>query len=101
VPDYSHLNALRLRAFNQFDFRIDKKINFSRTTLDLYLDIQNATLSNNPSFPEFTFKRTSDNSTWETTDGQAVRQDGSNAIPLLLTNDDALVVPTIGFILEF
>jgi hypothetical protein len=101
VPDYNQLNSLRLRAFNQFDFRLDKKINFRKTTLDLYLDVQNALLSKNPSFPEFTFKRTADNSDWETTDGQAVKQDGSNATPILLNSADALVVPTIGFILEF
>lgn len=101
VPDYSQLNSQRLSAFNQFDFRLDKKINFRKTTLDLYLDVQNALLSKNPSFPEFTFKRNADNSNWETTDGQAVRQDGSNAIPVLLSSEDALVVPTIGFILEF
>jgi len=101
VPDYNQLNSLRLGAFNQFDFRLDKKINFRKTTLDLYLDVQNALLSKNPSFPEFTFKRTADNSDWETTDGQAVKQDGSNATPILLNSADALVVPTIGFILEF
>lgn len=55
----------------------------------------------NPSFPNYTFKRTADNSAFETTDGAALRPDGANAIPILLENADANLLPTIGFIIEF
>ncbi|GAB1447763.1 hypothetical protein MASR2M44_07610 [Bacteroidota bacterium] len=41
------------------------------------------------------------NSGWATTDGQSIKTDGSNAIPILLYNEDAVVLPTFGFILEF
>jgi hypothetical protein len=28
--DYGNLNALRLRAFSQLDFRVDKRVNFKK-----------------------------------------------------------------------
>lgn len=95
------VNSMRVGNFNQFDFRVDKKWNFNRTTLDLYLDVTNAFAFQNPAPDQYSFKRTDDNSTWATTDGQPVRQDGANGIPVLLSNNDALVLPTIGFIVEF
>ncbi|RAK62917.1 TonB-dependent receptor [Hymenobacter edaphi] len=101
VPDYARLNTLRLGSFQQLDFRLDKKINWRRTTLDLFIDLQNALAIVNPSQPSYTFQRLEDNSDFASTDGQPVRPDGSNAIPLLLTDDDALTTPTIGFIFEF
>lgn len=101
ILDFSRLNAERLRPFNQFDFRISKKWNFNRATFDLFLDVSNAFVQRNPAFPQFSFKRTEDNSGFVTTDGQPVRLDGSNAVPFILGNDDPTVLPTIGFIIEF
>lgn len=101
ILDYSQLNALRLTKFNQLDLRIDKKWNFRKTTLDLFLDIQNLTLAKTPSYPTFTLRRKADNSGFETTDGKALAADGSNGIPVIITGDDASVLPTIGFIVEF
>lgn len=100
IPDIERINAERLRAFNQFDFRIDKKWNYRDFTFDLYLDVQNAFMSPTPSVPEYTFERNPDGS-YRTTDGEPVRPDGSNAIPLLLQDVDPFFVPTIGFIVEF
>lgn len=101
VLDYARLNTLRLGNFQQLDFRLDKKINWRRTTLDLFIDLQNALLIINPSQPTYTFQRLEDNSGFASTDGLPVRPDGSNAIPVLLQDDDALITPTIGFIFEF
>lgn len=101
VLDFSQLNTERLINFNQFDIRVDKKINFKRATLDLYIDIVNALAFANPNFPNYTFRRTDDNSGFLTTDGQALQADGSNGIPLLLQDQSALVTPAIGFIFEF
>jgi hypothetical protein len=67
----------------------------------LFLDISNWYKATNPAAPQYTFKRTADNSAFVTTDGQPVRQDGSNAIPFILKNEDATLLPTIGFIIEF
>ena len=99
--DYSKLNSQRLIAFNQLDMRIDKKINFKKTTLDIYLDIQNILGFKNQSYPDYTFKRTDDNKGFQTTDGKNIQQDGSNAIPVILSNKDLSIVPTLGLIIEF
>lgn len=101
ILDLTRLNTQRLGAFSQFDFRLDKKWNFRRATLDLFLDVQNAFVQRNPAYPQFTLKRNADNTGFETRDGGPLAADGSNAIPIILTNDDPSVVPTIGFIIEF
>ncbi|WP_078012579.1 TonB-dependent receptor [Hymenobacter sp. CRA2] len=101
VLDYSRLNTLRLGNFQQLDFRLDKKINWRRTTLDLFVDLQNVLAIVNPSQPSYTFQRLDDNSGFLTTDGQPLQPNGSNALPILLFDDDALITPTIGFIFEF
>ncbi len=101
IPDLNRLNTERLRYFSQLDFRIDKKWNYRRATLDIFFDIQNALLTKNPAYPQFTFARTSDNSGFDTTDGLALRADGSNGKPLILKNEDATPTPSIGIIVEF
>jgi hypothetical protein len=101
VYDNSRLNTERLISFNQLDLRIDKMMNFRKTSLDIYLDIQNVLFFKNQSVPDYTFKRNADNTGFETTDGKAIRQDGSNAVPLLLENKSSTVVPSIGLEFEF
>ncbi|MEI8111861.1 MAG: carboxypeptidase regulatory-like domain-containing protein [Chitinophagia bacterium] len=101
ILDYSKLNSQRLQAFNASDIRIDKKWNYKRTTLDLYLDITNWYLAKSPAPPFYSFKRTADNSGFQTTDNLPIQQNGSNAIPFYLNNADAIFAPTIGFIVEF
>jgi hypothetical protein len=101
VLDYSRLNSKRLNLFNQLDLRIDKKFNFKRTSLDLFIDIQNVLLFRQQSTPNYTFKRNADNSGFETTDGKSINTDGSNAIPVILQNNDLSATPTIGIIFEF
>ncbi|OGX82241.1 TonB-dependent receptor [Hymenobacter lapidarius] len=101
VLDYSQLNTRRLNRFQQLDLRLDKKISLRRLSFDFYIDVQNALLTKPVSPPTYTFERTADNSGYTTTDGQPLRPDGRNAVPILLLDDDALVVPTIGFIVEF
>jgi len=101
ILNYDQLNSEKLAAFHSSDLRIDKKWNFKKTTLNLYLDVTNWYNARNPAFPQYTFKRNADNTAFLTTDGQPIRQDGSNAIPFILANDDASVIPTIGFIIEF
>lgn len=101
IVDYARLNTLRLGGFNSSDVRIDKKWNFRKTTIDLFLDVTNWYKARNPAIPSYTFKRTADNTAFMTTDGQPLKPNGSNGIPVLLKNDDPSVTPTIGFILEF
>lgn len=99
--NYAQLNSNRLTGFNSSDVRIDKKWNFRKTTIDLFLDVTNWYVAKNPAIPEYTFKRNAANTAFETTDGFPIKADGSNAIPTRVKNDDPFVTPTIGIIIEF
>jgi hypothetical protein len=88
IPDYSKLNTLRLKAYNAADIRIDKKWNFKRWTLDIYLELQNAYNSQNPSAPSYTLERNDDNT---------IRQ--PRAL-YGLPQDNSSILPTIGLIVE-
>lgn len=101
VLDYARLNSVRLRAFNRVDFRLDKKWNYKRTTLDVFIDIQNLLLAKNPAVPQYTFERNADNTGFRTIDNLPLRADGSNAVPLILANEDAIPTPSIGIVVEF
>jgi TonB dependent receptor/Carboxypeptidase regulatory-like domain/TonB-dependent Receptor Plug Domain len=102
IRDYTRLNTERLKFFQQFDFRLDKQLNFRRTSLDVYFDVTNAFVFNNPGPPDYTFQRNpADPTQFATTDGQPAALDGSNAIPVLLNDSSPLVVPTIGVIFQF
>ena len=101
IRDYSRLGETRTASFQQLDFRVDKKWNFRRVTLDLYLDVQNFYGSKSAGMPQYTFKRNYDNTAFISTDGNPVNVNGSNAIPFILENRDGNVLPTIGFIVEF
>ncbi len=101
VLDNSRLNTLRLGNFSQMDLRIDKKWNFRRVTLDVFVDIQNLLNTVNPAPPNYTFQRTADGQAFVTTDGQPLRSDGGNAVPLLLENTEGSLLPSIGLVIEF
>jgi outer membrane receptor for ferrienterochelin and colicin len=101
VLEYSQLNTQRLPSYNSADLRIDKKWNYKKTTLDIFIDVTNFYMAKSTSPSSYTFKRTADNSAFETTDGMPVKANGSNAIPILLKNTDPFFKPSIGFILEF
>lgn len=101
VLDFTQLNSLRLDGFQQLDLRIDKKWNFKKATFDLFLDVSNVFATKNPAYPQYTFRRTDDNSGFYTTNGGPLLPDGSNAEPIVLENNDATVLPTFGFVIEF
>ncbi len=101
TEDYTRLNSQRLKAFSRVDFRVDKKWNYKKASIDLFFDFQNALLTSNAAIPQYTFERLSDNSGFKTGDGQALRLDGSNAIPLILANEDANFTPALGLVIEF
>ncbi|HOZ80135.1 MAG TPA: TonB-dependent receptor [Ferruginibacter sp.] len=101
VLDYTRLNSNRLGGFNASDVRIDKKWNFKKITLDVFLDVTNWYVAKSPAPDSYTFQRNESNTGFVTTDGQPIKADGSNAIPSRIKNDDPQVTPTIGFIVEF
>ena len=101
MVDYARLNTQRLGGFNSGDVRIDKKWNFKKMTIDLFLDVTNWYIAKNPAIPTYTFRRNANNTAFLTTNGLPINMNGSNAIPILLSNDDPQVTPTLGFIIEF
>lgn len=101
VDDYSKLNTERLPTFHQLDMRIDKKFNYRRTTLNVYLDFQNVLMSKSVSKDYYSFQRNANNTDFETTDGKPLKSDGSNAIPVLIKNEDTNFIPSLGIIFQF
>lgn len=101
IPDVNLLNQNRLSNYSQLDIRIDKKYNFKKTSLIVYLDIQNLLAQKNENEPYYTFKRNASNTGFETTDGQPIKMDGSNAIPTILENKSGRPLPSLGIIYEF
>jgi len=101
VFDYDQVNTLRLKAFHSGDLRLDKKWNYKKTTFDFYIDIQNFYATKSTGSPQYTFKRTDDNTRFQSTNGKPVQTNGSNAIPFILENAEGTLIPTIGFIIEF
>src|SRR5690606_14934831 len=101
VYNYALLNSEQLPLFQQLDIGIDKKFNFRKTSLVLFADFQNAFLYMTPALPKFTLARNADNTDFGSSDGNPVAADISNAIPLMLSDRNATIVPAIGFIFEF
>jgi outer membrane receptor for ferrienterochelin and colicin len=101
VLDFSQINNQRLNNFNSSDIRIDKKWYFKKITLDFFIDVQNWYMARSTAPDIYTFKRTDDNTAFQTTNGLPIQQNGSNAIPFLLNNTDNNFTPTLGFIIEF
>lgn len=101
VLDYTLVNSGRLNSFKQMDVRLDKKWNLKRTTIDVFLDIQNVTNFKSTGSLQYTFKRNLDNTDFETTDGNPIQQDGSNGIPQIIRDTAGTILPTVGFVVEF
>lgn len=101
VLDYALVNSERLNSFKQIDIRLDKKWNMDRLAIDVFIDIQNVTNFKSTGSLQYTFKRNSDNTGFETTDGQPVQQDGSNGVPQILKDSSGTILPSIGFVIEF
>ena len=110
VLDDGRINSLRLESFNAMDLRVDKKWNFRKWSLNLFLDIQNLYNSLNPVQPGFTLQRNADGSI-ATRDGSPYNPGDYNdlsapnnrqsAIPVILSQDSGARLPSIGFVVGF
>lgn len=96
LPDYNRLNSQRLDGFNRLNLRIDKKWFFSKWSLDIYLDVQNAlgqTISGNP----YLVLDTDANG-----DAVTYMQDGQEYyLTKTIENETGTLIPSIGLIVEF
>lgn len=95
LPDYSRLNTLRVSNFNQFDIRIDKVWYFRRSSLNLYIDIQN--FLNTQYVGPNTLVAARDAQGNLITDVSNPQQYRADFLP----NTSGTVLPTIGIILDF
>jgi hypothetical protein len=95
VPDYRRLNTLRVGNFNQFDVRVDKVWYFRKSSLNLYIDIQNF----------FNTQYVGPNTLVAARNANgALISDPSNPLQYqadFLPNTSGTLLPTIGVILDF
>lgn len=89
VLDYSKLGEQKLGVFSQLDVRVDKKWNFKKLSLDLFLEIQNLLMSNSPESPEFVLER----------DDQGNVTNPRNLVQV--AQEDGSLIPTIGIVVDF
>lgn len=89
ILDYSRLGSQRLTAFNQADLRVDKKFNFRKFALDVYLEFQNAFNQNLPQEPQYGLDRDEM--------GQVI---SPNAL-VLIEQENSSLLPIIGLVLDF
>ncbi len=96
IPDYDRLNSERINPYHQLDIRIDKKWFFKRFALNLFLDIQNV-YNNKVSSKPFLVPET------DLETGEPSFVPDSNPLRYnmkFLNNENGLLQPTIGLILE-
>lgn len=89
VLDYSRLGEEELAPFNQLDIRVDKKWNFEKWSLDVYLEVQNALFSELPAAPQYGLARDEQ--------GQVLEPLRLELIP---SDSDAPVIPTVGLVIN-
>lgn len=95
LPNFNRLNANRFGNFNQFDIRVDKVWYFRRSSLNLYLDIQNL----------FNYQLAGPSTLIadQNPDGSLITDpaDPTRYKAGFLPNNTGTVLPTIGIILDF
>ena len=89
IPDYSQLGGPKLGVFNQLDVRIDKKWNFNKFSLNIFLEVQNALNQDIPSQPSFGLARTD---MGEIADPRQLVQ---------ITQSPSSALPGLGIVLDF
>ena len=95
VLDFNQINSQRLSAFNQLDFRIDKRYFFNKWNLNWYFDVQNAFNFQAQQPPVLIPVRESDGSI------KIDPNDPSRYQMRFIDNPAGTILPTIGIIVEF
>lgn len=95
IPDNTRLNTLRLEPFYQLDIRVDKKYNFKKWSLDVYLDVQNITNNTTTEQPFFSVERDANGVPIPNPDNP------DYYIPKGIENVGGTIIPGIGIVVEF
>ncbi|MEM9835973.1 MAG: TonB-dependent receptor [Bacteroidota bacterium] len=90
IQDFNRIGDQRLAAFSQFDLRIDKKWNFKKVSLDLYLEIQNLLNQAPADEPRYGLVRNEA--------GQVIEP---NRLEVVNTDPQGQILPTIGAVINF
>lgn len=90
ILDYGRLTESRLDPFSQWDIRVDKKFNFKKFSLDLYLDIQNVTGGAQPQPPQYGLER---DEMGKITQPQMLK--------IIEAADSGAVLPSLGAVINF
>lgn len=89
ILDYDNLGSQTLAVFSQLDIRIDKKFNFKRFALNVFLEFQNALGSSIPSPPQYGLDR------------DAVGTIAQPRSLVLIPPSAGTTIPTIGLAVDF
>lgn len=92
--DYSKLNTLRFKPYNQLDIRIDKNFFFKKVTLMTYIDIQNLFNSKDQQ-QNYVVREKNPDGTFKKTDN------GTRYVLKEVENFGGTILPTIGIIIKF
>ena len=95
VLDYSQLNSQRGSSYHQLNVRVDKRFNFEKTSLNIYLDIQNIYNNQATTAPILLVQKDDD--------GNPVEDplDPTRYLTKSVDNTSGILQPSIGVILEF
>ncbi|WP_350285856.1 TonB-dependent receptor [uncultured Croceitalea sp.] len=89
VLDYTRLGDEKLEIFSQLDLRLDKKWNFKKFALDLFIEAQNVLAQEIPSPTEFGLNRDAM--------GVVIQPESLIAIE----SDNSQIIPSIGIVIDF
>ena len=93
ILDYSEINTQRLKAFNQFDLRLDKRFFFKTWTMDVFVEVQNLFGSDIPTIPQIDVDRDQY--------GNPIDVDGDGVYNYeILEISNSAVFPALGLIIE-
>ncbi|CAN5573999.1 TonB-dependent receptor [soil metagenome] len=95
INDNTLVNSQRIDQFYQIDIRVDKKYNYKKWMLDVYLDIQNITNKKTTLRPNFSIEKDAN--------GNGISDPVNNAyyIPRYIDNISGTLLPSIGVIIQF
>jgi outer membrane receptor for ferrienterochelin and colicin len=89
ILDYSRLGEENLNIFSQLDLRIDKKWNFKKLSLDVFIEAQNVLSQEIPQPTEYGLNRN--------TEGVIVEPRSL----VVIESDNAQIIPSIGLVVDF
>jgi hypothetical protein len=91
--DFTKLNTLRFKPFHQLDIRVDKSFFFSKWTLMVYVDIQNAYDFKNTG-QDFIIREKNPEGSYVTTDN------GTKYVLTSIVNKSGTILPTLGIMIK-